>query len=70
MKYYGMHHTQLDPFLFVGEKVIFICCVDDLISWSQNYSEIDNIAKILMGSGVYLEESVYATGFPWHHNGT
>ena len=38
MEYYGIHHTQLDPFLFVGEKLIFICCLDDLILWSQNYS--------------------------------
>ncbi len=30
----GMPQSKLDPYLFVGEKVIFICYVDDLLFWA------------------------------------
>ena len=37
--------------------------MDDLIFWSQNESDIDNIANLLIGSGLYLEEEGDAAGF-------
>ena len=35
MKLCVMYKTQLDPWFFAGEKLICICCVDDLIFWSK-----------------------------------
>ena len=49
--------------MFVGEKVSYICYVDDLIFWSQNDSEIGDIVNLLIGNGVYSEEVVDAAGF-------
>ena len=49
-----MNQTQLDPCLFVGDKVVCICYVDYLILWSQNESDIDDIEKLLIDGGVDL----------------
>ena len=38
IKEFWLNQTQLDPCLFVGEKVVCICYVDDIVLWSQNSS--------------------------------
>ena len=37
--------------------------MDDLIFWSQNESEIDDITHVLISAGVDLEKEVDAAGF-------
>ena len=37
----GMKQPNLDPCLFVGEKVICICYVDDLLFWARDESDTD-----------------------------
>ena len=63
MKECGMKQTQLQPWLFVGEKVICICYVDDFILWWKNDSEIDEIENFMIGVGVYLKEEGYYADF-------
>jgi hypothetical protein len=38
----GMEQSIFNPCLFIGEKVMCICYVDDLIFWSLNEADIKN----------------------------
>ena len=38
----GMLQYNLDPFFFIGDKVICIVYVDDLIFWANDDSDIHN----------------------------
>ena len=40
MEMCGMQQSNLDPCLFIGEKVICICYVDDLIFWAMNEADM------------------------------
>jgi hypothetical protein len=51
----GMVQSKLDPCLFVGEKVICISYVDDLIFWARDERDIHHIAMKLTEVGVNLE---------------
>ena len=51
----GMKQSKLDPCLFVGEKVIAVCYVDDLIFWARDEADIHNIAMQLREHEVDLE---------------
>ena len=44
--------SSLDLCLFIGEKVICIIYVDDIIFWAQGESYITNLAMMLRGKGV------------------
>ncbi len=59
----GMVQSKLDPCLFVGEKVICISYVDDLIFWACNEKDIYHIAMKLREVGVDLEQKTGAAGF-------
>jgi hypothetical protein len=59
----GMVQSKLDPCLFVGEKVICISYVDDLIFWACNERDIHHIAMKLREVGVDLEQETDAAGF-------
>ncbi len=59
----GMQQTNFDPCLFVGESVMCICYVDDLIFWALDDSKIDILANNLIEVGVDLEEEDDAAGF-------
>ncbi len=41
----GMKQTMFDPCLFVGEYVMCVCNVDDLILWSRDEQDIDMLAN-------------------------
>jgi len=58
-----MQQTKFDPCLFVGGKVMCICYVDDLIFWSLENDDIDELANKLIAVGVDLEEEDNAAGF-------
>ncbi len=50
-----MVKSKLDPCLFVGETVICISYVDDLIFWAYNEKDIHHIAMKLREVGANLE---------------
>ena len=64
---YGMSQSKLDPCLFIGEKVICICYVCDLLFWSKNEACINEFAMLIHHSGVDLEQKDDATGFSGVH---
>ncbi len=55
--------SKLDPYLLVGEKVICISYVDDLIFWAGNERDIHHIPMKLRGVGVDLEQETDAARF-------
>ena len=59
----GLQQSKFDPCLFIGEKVICVCYVDDLIFWSRDEADIDSVAMQLRGVGVDLEQETDAAGF-------
>eukprot|EP00804_Cyclotella_cryptica_P007787 CCRYP_001378-RD/>CCRYP_001378-RD protein AED:0.47 eAED:0.48 QI:0/-1/0/1/-1/1/1/0/137 len=59
----GMEQSTLDPCLFIGEKVICICYVDDLIFWAMDEADIDTLVNQLIAAGVSLEQKSDAAGF-------
>ena len=59
----GMLQSKLDPCLFVGERVIAVSFVDDILFWSKDESEIHALAMKLREVGVDLEEEEDAAGF-------
>ena len=59
----GMKQSSLDPCLFVGDKVIAIQYVDDLLFWSRDEKDIYDLAMALRNEGVDLEEESDAAGF-------
>ena len=63
MEMCGLEQSNLDPCLFVGERVIAISYVDDLIFWSRHEIEIHNVAIKLREVGVDLEQETDAAGF-------
>ena len=56
MELCDMHQSNLDPCLFVGDKVICICYVDDLLFWAKDEKDIHNLAMQLCKLGVDLEK--------------
>ena len=60
----GMKQSKFDPFLFVGDTVIAICYVDDILFWSKKKDNIHEVAMKLREAGVELEQEDNAAGFP------
>ena len=59
----GLKQSEFDPCLFVGEEVICIVYVDDLIFWSKQDDDIHDVAMNLRELGVDLEQENDAAGF-------
>ena len=51
MELSGMPQSKLDPRLFVCEKVIAICYVDDLLFWARDENDIHDLAMKLVSKG-------------------
>eukprot|EP00804_Cyclotella_cryptica_P014176 CCRYP_005607-RA/>CCRYP_005607-RA protein AED:0.08 eAED:0.03 QI:0/-1/0/1/-1/0/1/0/138 len=62
MNLYGMEQSTVDPCLFIGAKVMCICYVDDLIFWTLDESDINELANQLISAGVSLEQESDAAG--------
>ncbi|KAL7465925.1 hypothetical protein ACHAXS_006230 [Conticribra weissflogii] len=58
----NMPQSQLDPCLFIGNKVICICYVDDLLFWAKDEKDIHDLAIKLRELGVDLEQEDDAAG--------
>ena len=63
MKLYGMQQSNMYPCLFIGDKVISIIYVDDILFWSVDENNIHDLAMNLRLQGVDLEQEDDATGF-------
>ena len=59
----GLKQSTLDPCLFVGDKVICICYVDDYLFWSRDESDISAVTDQLRGLGVQLQPEDDTAGF-------
>ena len=59
----GMLQSNIDPCLFIGDKVICIFYVDDLIFCSKDESYMHNLETKLRDLGVDLEQGEDAAGF-------
>ena len=59
----GLKQSKFDPCLFFGTDVMCVVYVDDLIFWSRNMANIDNVAMELCKLGVLLEQETDAAGF-------
>jgi hypothetical protein len=58
-----LEQSKFDPCLFVGEKVICVVYVDDLIFWSKDTVAINDSAMQLRELGVDLEQEYDTAGF-------
>ena len=59
----GLKQSTLDPCLFVGDKVICICYVDDYLFWSRDESDISAVTAQLREQGVNLQPEDDTAGF-------
>ena len=59
----GLKQSNLDPCLFVSDKVICICHVDDYLFWSRNESDITDVFDKLRDEGVQIEPEDDTAGF-------
>lgn len=59
----GMEVSKLDPCLFVGEKVIAVAFVDDILFWASDEAYINELASKLRAQGLLLEQEDDAAGF-------
>ena len=58
-----MSQSALDPCLFIGEIVMCISYVDDLLLWSKTEAHIHDLAFLLYKSSVDLEHEDDAATF-------
>lgn len=59
----GMEQSDLDPCLFISEKVICVVYGDDFLFWSTDKKYIYNLAEALRKEDVLLEEEGNAARF-------
>ena len=58
-----LKQTNFYPWLFVGDKVPCIVCIDDLIFWARNEDNIHNLEMNYQELDVDLEQEDDAAGF-------
>ena len=63
MEICGMVQSKMDPCLFIGEKVITIIYVDDILFWSVDVNDINEKAMKFRDQGFDLEQEDDAAGF-------
>ena len=59
----GMKQSELDPCLFIGNSVITVMYVDDILMWSPSPEHIYKLRQNLREQGVDIEEEDDAAGF-------
>jgi hypothetical protein len=58
-----LEQSKFDPYLFIGPNVICVVYVDDLIFWSLEVPQINQVAMKLQDLGVDLEKEDNVAGF-------
>ena len=59
----SMEVSKIDPCLFVDEKVLSICYVDDILFWDKDETGINELVIALRTKGLLLEQEDDAAGF-------
>ena len=59
----GLKQSVHDPCMFVGEKVIAVAYVDDILFWSAKQTDIHDVMVQLRNEGLLLEKESSAAGF-------
>ena len=60
---YKLKHIAFDPCIIIGDKVIWIVYVDDLLFWTKYEAYIIQVVLRLRNEGVNLEQEYDAAGF-------
>ena len=59
----GLQQSKLDPCLFIGDTVIVVMYVHDLLMWSTEDTHMIDLGQLLNKAGVDIEEENDAAGF-------
>ena len=59
----GLKQSKFDSCLFIGEKVIAVAYVDDILFWAKDEADITNVMIKLRENGLLLEKESDAAGF-------
>ena len=59
----GMEVSKMDPCLFIGERVVAVAFVDDILFWSSDEAYINELGAKLREQGMLLEQEDDAAGF-------
>jgi hypothetical protein len=59
----GLRPSKLDPCLFVGDRVIAVIYVDDVLLYSKSAAAIDELLAFLKNAGVSIRKEGTAEGF-------
>eukprot|EP00985_Skeletonema_marinoi_P022130 scaffold13940_cov215-Skeletonema_marinoi.AAC.1 len=59
----GIKQSCLDPCLFIGEKVVAVCYVDDILFFAKDEADIEKLMVELRNTGLLLEKESSAAGF-------
>lgn len=59
----GMQQSEHDPCLFIGDKVIAVAYVDDILFWARDDNDITTKMTELRAKGLLLEKESSAAGF-------
>ena len=63
MKACEMEASGFDPCMFIGERVVAVVFVDDILFWATDEKYINDLGAQLRGQGLLLEEEGDAAGF-------
>ena len=63
LEFCGLQQSKLDPCLFIGDTVIAVMYVDDLLMWSTEDNHMIELGQLLNKAGVDIEEENDAAGF-------
>jgi hypothetical protein len=59
----GMEVSKLDPCLFIGDKVMAVAFVDDILFWAKEEAHINELGVKLREQGLLLEQEDDAAGY-------
>ena len=59
----GMEVSKLDPCLFIGNRVMAVAFVDDILFWSTDQAYINKLGSKLRKDGLLLEQEDNSAGF-------
>ena len=59
----GMVTSQFDPCMFIGDRVIVVAFVDDILVWSRDEKLVVALGMKLREQGLLLEEDDDTSGF-------
>ena len=63
MEKIGLKQSKHDPCLYIGDNIICVTYVDDLLFWSKDDSKIESTISELKSLGVDLEKESNASGY-------